>query len=366
MIRAKQRQRLQAAARALLVLVILLPLRGVATSRALAALSMPEMAGGGREFTQMGPYSVSSCGTRVDLASPSVPCKASWYADIVSHVASWGYVVLQYDGDWNASLALGERGEVAYLDPLLEWLEDKAPSVAGCADLKGAVNFTRSAVMGHSRGGKMAALLYAIEPTNLTNIVTAVLLDPVDCAGLEGSRYPSAIAKLVGLGQQNNNFISCGDTIPQHGRSNLSAAIIGAGYHVGRCNPQGSNYQSFFDAFSTNSLNILLKEAGHMQFAQSDDPNYVEFAKICGGNGNITNEVCMPTRARMSLRLAELIPVCMRARYKNLLSGFHTIVAFLIFFKAFNVREVYNIFYLCLLPFNGLAAAATKCTTIID
>lgn len=47
--------------------------------------------------------------------------------------------------------------QMKYFEPLLDWLKRQDP------ELTNLINFDRMAVMGHSRGGKLAALHYASE-----------------------------------------------------------------------------------------------------------------------------------------------------------------------------------------------------------
>ncbi|GIL58982.1 hypothetical protein Vafri_13981 [Volvox africanus] len=211
-------------------------------------------------------------------------CQASWYKDIVDHVASWGYVIVQYTTGFFYPLGEGEREEVEYLTPLLRWLEKEA-SVNGNVwwhKLAGKIDFSRKAVMGHSRGGKLASLHYANSTNNFT---TAVLFDPVDCSLVaQGDKHPSAIAALAGVNA------ACDVIHPApHGTSTLSAAIIGAGITGGVCNPLENNAHAFFRTLSTESLYIKVKEAGHMTFAQPPKPAsqtscspYTIYNRMCG------------------------------------------------------------------------------------
>ncbi|GIL58980.1 hypothetical protein Vafri_13981 [Volvox africanus] len=227
-------------------------------------------------------------------------CQASWYKDIVDHVASWGYVIVQYTTGVSYPFMFGERKEVEYLTPLLRWLEKDAPVQE--PKLAGKIDFSRKAVMGHSRGGKLASLHYANSTNNFT---TAVLFDPVDCSReAQGDTHPSAIAALAGVNA------ACDVIHPApHGTSTLSAAIIGAGITSGGCNPVENNADAFFGTLSTESLYIKVKEAGHMTFAQPPTWSwfYSIYNNMCGSCScsNITSQEVISEARTMAVAWLE-------------------------------------------------------------
>ncbi|GIL91219.1 hypothetical protein Vretimale_18879 [Volvox reticuliferus] len=221
-------------------------------------------------------------------------CQASWYTDIINHVASWGYVIVQYTTDFGFPLnpfGGGEREEVQYLAPLLRWLE-KEPKLAG------KIDFANKAVMGHSRGGKLAALHYA---NRTNNFKTAVLIDPVDCSSFAmGPSHPSAIAALAG------KPANCGILpLPPYGHGNLPAAIIGAGI-VWMCNPGGSNAEAFNKAVSVQSLYVTVKGAGHMTFTKPPEESsfWSIINRSCWG-GTIASEVAISEARTMAVAWLE-------------------------------------------------------------
>ncbi|EFJ45486.1 hypothetical protein VOLCADRAFT_94199 [Volvox carteri f. nagariensis] len=100
-------------------------------------------------------------------------CKAKWYQGLVDRVVSWGYAVVQYDIE-----GLVDSAESAILDPLLQLISVRVRE----GDLPAALDLHRLAVLGHGRGGKLAAMHLAKDDL----ISTAVLLDPVDLCGDDG------------------------------------------------------------------------------------------------------------------------------------------------------------------------------------
>ena len=59
--------------------------------------------------------------------------------------------------------ALSAVMQLQYFDPLVAWLRKEDGASSGF--LQGALDLEKLAVAGHSRGGKLAALLYAGEGT---------------------------------------------------------------------------------------------------------------------------------------------------------------------------------------------------------
>ncbi|GIL49763.1 hypothetical protein Vafri_6057 [Volvox africanus] len=173
--------------------------------------------------------------------------------------------------DWDVAKQIGEAGEMPYLAPLLEWLGNQTLDGA-----KVHADFSRKAVMGHSHGGKLAALHYANNSTP-GGISTAVLLDPVDCLMI-GQVHPSAVAKLLGVD------LNCGAPLVglPNRRSKLAAAVMGAGATSSKCNPNHTSYQSFADVMSLDSWNIRIIKGGHMGFAFSSDGAYHTLNDQCG------------------------------------------------------------------------------------
>lgn len=99
---------------------------------------------------------------------------ASWYKEIVDRISSWGYIIVQYDTPLFSLPS--SRAEVEIFPQLVSWVEQHLKS-----RFAGGIDLDSIATVGHSRGGKIAALIYA----NNTNVKTAWLIDPVvsPCVG---------------------------------------------------------------------------------------------------------------------------------------------------------------------------------------
>lgn len=249
----------------------------VITMAALATIQAPVSKVEAQDFSMSGPYTVGSLSQRVTItptgetepvaldvivtyptdgpcagAYPTVAmfngfqAKAPWYTGVARRTASWGYVILQYTLPGMLPIVV-DRTELTYLQPLLDWLRTQGSAPA--SPLYGKADVARLATMGHSRGGKLAALHYAGRP----DVATAVLLDPIDGSDMtpHSVDYPSAVDALCD--------------------QNKTAAIIGAGI-TGRCNPTAYNYPHFWGVLGSSSWQVVVQQAGHMQFATTGNP----------------------------------------------------------------------------------------------
>ena len=103
-------------------------------------------------------------------------------------------------------------------------------------------------LLGHSRGAKVACLAAAAD----TRVAAVCLIDPVDNTVYAplGPGFPSAADALRGVGRP------------------LPVAVVGASLG-GDCVPTGSNYERFFDAAPGVAWEVVIANAGHFQFLDS-------------------------------------------------------------------------------------------------
>lgn len=84
--------------------------------------------------------------------------------------------------------------------------------------------------------------------------------------------YPSAVAVMEAgrndsTGESTYNSEHSQDLKAQGLSMNAPSLIVGAGFQ-GDCAPRGSNYPEFFQAASSPSWQITIRQAGHLQFVQ--------------------------------------------------------------------------------------------------
>ncbi|GLI58535.1 hypothetical protein VaNZ11_000277 [Volvox africanus] len=205
-------------------------------------------------------------------------CKAKWYRGLVDRVVSWGFAVVQYDVE-----GLIDSAEMAILDPLLQLL---SAQVRGGA-LPAGLDLHQLAVLGHNRGGMLAALHLAKDDL----IKAAVLIDPVDMSG-ESGRWKEVVEELQralpeGLVRWPDRLTSAAARLPQavnvtslqglqcalqppaielpgKPRPRKLVGIVGAA--AGTRIPATDQYYKFWSLMPPGSRLLVLPQAGPMQF----------------------------------------------------------------------------------------------------
>ena len=193
------------------------------------------------------------------------------YRSYATHLASWGYAVLQYDLATGVNLT-PDAIEVGFLPSLVAWAVAAAAGEGSSLDTA-----DRLVVAGHSRGGKLAALQFCSPPAGLS-IAAAGLIDPVDSTVFspESPPYPSAIACFKA-------------------RDPGPVSLMGAGI-VGACNPPGANYPDWAAVVEAPpSWTARILKAAHGTFVYSK-PLDVAVDAVCVPGG-VSHEVAATTAA---------------------------------------------------------------------
>jgi len=167
---------------------------------------------------------------------------ASFYASYAKRLASWGYVVIRWDtNNENPLRSIPHKTLGEMIKGLIDWADAQAKDAS--SPLGGMVSTAAVLAAGHSRGGKASALAAQID----ARIKGLFLLDPVDAA-------PGQTSDLA---------------VPGMAKTQAPLAVVGAdkgGDGFQACAPKDHNYAKFYDAATTKAWEILLKDAGHMQF----------------------------------------------------------------------------------------------------
>jgi len=187
----------------------------------------------------------------------------SWYSELLDAVASWGFITIQYQLPALSMMSVETELQTLY-NPLISWVEN-----GGLQDLLDpisdiTVDLNSVFSSGHSRGGKVASLVFTEDDDRpLSLIKAAFLIDPVDSSGFApvSPENPSAVASLAASGKK--------------------IAVAGASIK-GSCNPVEGNYEKFFDAGSPGSWEIVLNGTSHSQFAIAGGIMDILSDSLCG------------------------------------------------------------------------------------
>jgi len=204
--------------------------------------------------------------------------RASWYEATVQNMASWGYVCLQYN---LPALSLVSVSEEEELFPVMnDWIQNGGLAKALDGPKAGAYGYvdpSRLVVGGHSRGGKIAGLLFAENK----DIKAAWLVDPVDTSQFApvSAENPSAVVALK--------------------KSKKKIGVAGASI-LSSCNPTEGNYNAFFDAGAAGSWKVLMNETSHSQFSDGGTVTNRLQDGLCG-KGTATRKYVQDTMATCML-----------------------------------------------------------------
>eukprot|EP00210_Caulerpa_lentillifera_P008185 g7815.t3 len=164
--------------------------------------------------------------------------RASYYKDYAEKLASYGYLVVQYDVPITRTIT--DKKEIALFPTTLIWLFENFEN----SEFHGQFDFSKIGIVGHSRGGKLACLI-----ANENPVVKALyLIDPVNGDpkfAPESIDYPSAVKALTGKGWK--------------------LGITGSEVS-GSCNPTGYDFNEFWNISENESWLFTVNEAGHSQF----------------------------------------------------------------------------------------------------
>lgn len=182
-----------------------------------------------------------------------------YYDEILSHVASHGFVVVapqMYEPGLGVLLGSPSAAEEAVLaGDVLDWLRAQLGAVTGLG-----VRTDRIGIAGHSRGGKVAWLAALARPER---VVAIAGIDPVD-----GTGGP--------LGNQDRVVT---------GEFALDAPALVLGTELGgTCAPEGDNHEQFFSASRAPAWHVVALGQGHGDML--DEPAAVEAGRLCAAGAD--------------------------------------------------------------------------------
>lgn len=206
-----------------------------------------------------------------------------WYAEILAHLASHGFVVVapqMYEPGLGALLGNPTAAQEARAAAdLLAWLPGRIDGFAGVR-----IRADRLGLAGHSRGGKVAWLVLAEDPARARAVAG---VDPVDGAGGPLNNQPRVI-------QGPFNF-------------NFPTLVLGAGLG-GNCAPAGDNHVQFYEASASPAWHVVALDAGHADMLD-------EIAASAAANSNFCQSG--PDRAGMRRLTGGLLTTFFRASLQD-------------------------------------------------
>ncbi|EFJ20844.1 hypothetical protein SELMODRAFT_107983, partial [Selaginella moellendorffii] len=179
--------------------------------------------------------------------------KTRIYTGILTHIASYGYVVVAPQ----VSYFLGHKCHTSIEDAarVIEWL---LGNFAAFLPAGVSVNIGKLVNMGHSKGGKIAfALALNIKANISVPFATLVGLDPMD-----GTK----------IGQTQPRVLYDAPIVFQY-----PSLIIGTGLS-GACSPAKYNHGGFFNQTRSMVVDLIPSEYGHMDFV--DDLGAVDRQRV--------------------------------------------------------------------------------------
>jgi pimeloyl-ACP methyl ester carboxylesterase len=197
------------------------------------------------------------------------------YESYAERLASWGFACVVWESPQQALDPASDVVCVSLLRDLLDWCRTAAPLGALCDT--GTV-----LLAGHSRGAKISALAAAQDP----RVRALFLVDPVDSTPWAplSPGFPSAAAALAAMA-------------PAGGAGRVPPVAVVGSALGGDCAPAGANYATFFDAAAGPAWEVVVREAGHLQFLDSRGGSAMDLA--CAAGRAPDAEVAEVARAMM-------------------------------------------------------------------
>ncbi|KAG7672679.1 hypothetical protein Ndes2526B_g08792 [Nannochloris sp. 'desiccata'] len=206
------------------------------------------------------------------------------YTSYCERLASWGFVVVTYDRTQAALDPVSDVVCVEFLRDLIDWCRTSVPLGSVC-------DTNCVYLIGHSRGGKISSLAAAED----TRVKALFLIDPVDVTVYAplSEDFPSAVTAIENIGATQGNTIS----------RSLPLAVVGSG-RGGDCVPIESNYERFFAASQAPSWEVIIPDAGHLQFLDGRGSTAMDL--VCGA-GKIPDSVVGDITAGMMVAWGQVM-----------------------------------------------------------
>jgi chlorophyllase len=241
-----------------------------------------------------------------------------FYSSLLAHVASWGFIVVApqlYEIPWNAPLGvIGAVEEIRRAKAVIAWcqlhlsdtLKEKLTDLAVVADPRNTI------VVGHSRGGKVAAALAiaggnTVGSINLNNhedqndescaaeslyphpLAAVALLDPVDGKAPPGKCCENGCITDPPLTNQASLDFGIPTLVLGTGLGPLKNWGVGCPLCICPCAPRMLGHERFYklaanDGTNTGKYHVTVHDYGHLDLLDTGKNNQATLA--CKGGGS--------------------------------------------------------------------------------
>ncbi|KAH8972774.1 hypothetical protein BDL97_01G009400 [Sphagnum fallax] len=170
------------------------------------------------------------------------------YSQIISHIASYGFIVVAPQMD--PIISVNATKEISDAIDVLKWIQANLESTLSLEFPETKPDLSKLALVGHSRGGKVVFGMG--KNGTIPNVSTIVGLDPVD-GDANGNQTPPGILTF------SENSLNLG----------VPTLIVGSGlgpFGFPPCAPGNVSHKQFFFDLSEPVFHFVAKDYGHNDF----------------------------------------------------------------------------------------------------
>jgi len=218
---------------------------------------------------------------------PGVACttNAGDYSRVLSHISSWGYVVI---GPWLTLSYPPTTYEAEWVDPVLDWarVQLSPSSQANYGIDPGVViDFDTMFLAGQSSGNHVSVnYLSLIRKEDCSNVHGLIMMSPVDGVDPYGIIGETCIHPPNKLNFNIPSLIISGglDSVP---------GIDGLGNLFPACAPEDLSNDRFYDALTGPTILVNTTEYGHIDCLDDGLYNVVAGLHLCATNRNMDRDI---------------------------------------------------------------------------
>jgi len=223
--------------------------------------------------------------TIVFFSGLAVTTNAGVYSTVLSHISSWGYVVI---GPWSALSIPTTTYEAKWVEPVLDWarthLDPRSETNYGIHPGV-VIDFDTMFMAGQSSGNHVAVNYLALRQNNdCSKIHGLIMMSPVDGVDPYGIIGDTCIDPPNKLNFQIPSLIISGglDSVP---------GVDGLGNLFPACAPEDLSNDRFYDALTGPTILVNTTEYGHIDCFDDALYNLVAGLHLCATNRNMDRDI---------------------------------------------------------------------------